>query len=245
MAINLDFSSLLEPGLFTEDPWWLYLLGGAGWTIALAVAAFALALALGLVIGTLRTVRTPWIRHFAEAWIELFRNIPLIVQIFVWYFVVPELIPAYKSWMIAADPLTTQLLSAFLCLGLFTSSRVAEQVRAGIESIPKGLPAAARALGLTTVQSYRFVLLPIAFRIILPPLTSESMNLVKNTAVAITIGLPELTMRANEMGENTFQFFAAYCWATVLYIVISLAVNRLMTTVEARCAVPGFIARRA
>ena len=95
------------------------------------------------------------------------------------------------------------------------------------------------------MQSYRFVLLPIAFRIILPPLTSESMNLVKNTAVAITIGLPELTMRANEMGENTFQFFAAYCWATVLYIVISLAVTRLMTTVEARCAVPGFIARRA
>ena len=245
MAINLDFSALLEPGLFSEAPWSSYLLGGAGWTLTLALSSFILALVLGIVIGTLRTVRTTWVRAFAEAWIELFRNIPLIVQIFVWYFVVPELIPAYKAWMIKADPLETQFLSAFLCLGLFTSSRVAEQVRAGIESIPKGLSSAACALGLTTLQTYQHVLLPIAVRIIMPPLTSESMNLVKNTAVAITIGLPELTMRANEMGENTFAFFAAYCWATLLYIAISLGVNRLMNAVEARCTVPGFITRKA
>lgn len=245
MAINLDFNPLLEPGLFSDAPWWIYLLGGAGWTIALAVSSFILALALGLIIGTLRTLQTTWIRLVAEAWIELFRNIPLIVQIFIWYFVVPELIPAYKTWMIAADPITAQFLSAFFCLGLFTSSRIAEQVRAGIESIPKGLPAAARALGLTTAQTYRYVLLPMAVRIIFPPLTSESMNLVKNTAVAITIGLPELTMRANEMGENTFAFFAAYCWATLLYVAISLLVGRLMDTAEKHFAVPGFITRKS
>ena len=121
------------------------------------------------------------------------------------------------------------------------SSRVAEQVRAGIASVPKGLPNAAKALGFTPVQTYAYVILPLAMRLIVPPLTSEAMNLVKNTAVALTIGLPELTMRANEMGENTFQFFAAYIWATIIYIVIALVVNNVMRVVEKKSAVPGLI----
>ena len=136
------------------------------------------------------------------------------------------------------------IYSAFICLGFFTSSRVAEQVRAGITSIPSGLPNAAKALGFTAIERYRYVILPMAFRLVIPPLTSEAMNLIKNTAVALTIGLPELTMRANEMGENTFQFFAAYMWATILYIVIALCVNRIMAWVEARSAIPGFIAAK-
>ena len=110
--------------------------------------------------------------------------------------------------MNSVDPVYSQVQTAFICMGFFTSSRVAEQVRAGIASVPKGLPNAAKALGFTTVQTYAYVILPLAMRLIVPPLTSEAMNLVKNTAVALTIGLPELTMRANEMGENTFQFFA-------------------------------------
>ncbi len=241
MALNMTLEALLDTSILSDDPWWFYLLEGAGWTIVLALSSFALALLIGIVIGTLRTSPNRCMRFFCEAWIELFRNIPLIVQIFLWYFVLPELIPAYKAWMTAADPIESQFLSAFLCLGLFTSSRIAEQVRAGISSIPAGLPNAAKALGFTTFEQYRYVILPMAFRLILPPLTSESMNLVKNTAVALTIGLPELTMRANEMGENTFEFFAAYLWATVLYIVIAIAVNRLMHWVETRSAIPGFI----
>lgn len=241
MALNMSLEVLLETSSLNDSPWWLYLVEGAEWTIGLAVASFALALLVGTVIGTLRTSSNRLISGFCEAWIELFRNIPLIVQIFIWYFVVPEIIPAYKDWIISVDPIYCQFLSAFLCLGLFTSSRVAEQVRAGITSLPRGLSNAAKALGLTGFQRYRYVILPMAFRIVLPPLTSESMNLVKNTAVAITIGLPELTMRANEMGEDTFQFFAAYVWATVLYIIIALSINFLMTWVERRSAIPGFI----
>ena len=150
----------------------------------------------------------------------------------------------YKDWMIEADPAIAQFMTAFICMGFFTSSRIAEQVRAGIASIPRGLPNAAKALGFTTVETYVYVILPMAMRLIVPPLTSEAMNLVKNTAVAMTIGLPELTMRANEMGENTFQFFAAYLWATILYIVIALVVNRVMTLIESRCVIPGFIAAK-
>lgn len=244
MSLNMSLGALLETSLLTDAPWWVYLLEGAGWTVLLTISAFFLALVLGTVIGTLRTSSIKPVRLFCEAWIELFRNIPLIVQIFIWYFVVPELVPSYKTWMISAAPESSQFLSALLCLGLFTSSRIAEQVRSGIASIPAGLPGAARALGLTTLQQYRFVILPMAFRLILPPLTSEAMNIVKNTAVAMTIGLPELTMRANEMGEFTFQFFAAYLWATVLYIVISLSVNRSMVWIERKSAIPGFIAAK-
>lgn len=241
MALNMSLDVLFDISSFTDEPWWLYIADGAIWTIGLALSSFALAVAVGTVIGTLRTSENKALSLFCEAWIEIFRNIPLIVQIFIWYFVVPEIVPAYKAWIISVDPIYSQYISAFLCLGLFTSSRVAEQVRAGISSLPKGLSNAAKALGLTTVQRYRFVVLPMAFRLILPPLTSEAMNLIKNTAVAITIGLPELTMRANEMGEDTFQFFAAYVWATILYIAIALVVNRLMVWVEARSTIPGFI----
>ena len=241
MALNFNLDSLFEPALLADDPWWLYILGGAGWTIALMLSAFTLALVLGVIVGTLRTSQNKFLSGICEVWIELFRNIPLIVQIFVWFFVGPEFIPWYKDWMNSVDPVYSQFLTAFICMGFFTSSRIAEQVRAGISSVPKGLPNAAKALGLTPVQTYGFVILPLAMRLIVPPLTSEAMNLVKNTAVALTIGLPELTMRANEMGENTFQFFAAYIWATVIYIVIALAVNNIMRIVEKKSAVPGLI----
>ena len=244
MALNMTLDTLWETSLLSDDPWWLYVAGGAGWTIGLAVASFALALFLGTIVGTLRTTENKYVSGICEAWIELFRNIPLIVQMFIWYYVVPEIIPPYKEWMIATAPENSQFLSAFICLGFFTSSRVAEQVRAGITSIPSGLPNAAKALGFTAIERYRYVILPMAFRLVIPPLTSEAMNLIKNTAVALTIGLPELTMRANEMGENTFQFFAAYMWATILYVVIALCVNRIMAWVEARSAIPGFIAAK-
>ena len=244
MARNFNLSSLTETSLLSDDPWWLYILGGAGWTIGLMLSAFALALVLGIIVGTLRTLNNKPLRILSEGWIELFRNIPLIVQIFNWSLVVPEFLSWYKAWMIQNDPIWSQFFTAFISMGLFTSSRVAEQVRSGIASIPKGLPNAAKALGLTRMQCYLYVVIPMAMRLIVPPLTSEAMNLVKNTAVALTIGLPELTMRANEMGENTFQFFAAYLWATVIYIFIALAVNTFMGFVEKRCVIPGFIASK-
>lgn len=244
MALSFNLNSLLETSLFSDAPWWEYILGGAGWTIALTLSAFALALFTGVIVGTLRATGSRPVRLLAEAWIEFFRNVPLIVQIFVWYFVVPEFLPAYKAWMTSTDPVFSQFFTAFVCMGLFTSARVAEQVRSGIASIPKGLFSASTALGFTHAQSVTLIIVPLAMRLVVPPLTSEAMNLVKNTAVALTIGLPELTMRANEMGENTFQFFAAYLWATVIYIVIALAVNRIMACAERKSAIPGFIAAK-
>jgi glutamate/aspartate transport system permease protein len=218
------------------------LLSGLWWTLGVSACAWIIALAIGSVIGTIRTTPSPWLVRLGNGWVELFRNVPLLVQMFLWYFVVPEFIPPLKAWIVKADPAHAQFLSAVLCLGLFTSARVAEQVRAGIQSLPRGQRMAGMAVGLTQSQVYRFVLLPMAFRIVIPPLTSETMNLIKNSSIALTIGLAELTFRSREMGEYTFRFFEAFSAATLVYIVIAMTANRVMAYVERRVAVPGYIA---
>ena len=217
------------------------LISGLWWTLGVSAVAWVVAMIVGSVIGTVRTTQSPWLVRAGNAWVELFRNIPLLVQMFLWYFVIPEFIPPLKQWIVKADPAQAQFLLAVLCLGLFTSARVAEQVRAGIQSLPRGQRLAGMAVGLTTTQVYRFVLLPMAFRIVIPPLTSETMNLIKNSSIALTIGLAELTFRSREMGEYTFHFFEAFSAATLVYIVIAMTANRVMAVVERRVAVPGFI----
>jgi glutamate/aspartate transport system permease protein len=234
-------------GIFLDESpngetYWQLIVGGIGWTLAVSACAWVIALALGSVIGTIRTTDKPWLVNVGNAWVEFFRNIPLLVQMFLWYFVIPEFIPPLKSWVVKADPAHAQFLSAVLCLGLFTSARVAEQVRAGIQSLPRGQRYAGMAVGLTVTQVYRYVLLPMGFRIVIPPLTSETMNLIKNSSIALTIGLAELTFRAREMGEYTFNFFEAFSAATIIYIVIAMTANRVMALVERKVAVPGYIA---
>jgi glutamate/aspartate transport system permease protein len=234
---------------FQETPeggtqYWQLLWEGLLWTLAVSAVSWVIAMVLGAIIGTIRTTEHPWLVRFGNAWVELFRNIPLLVQMFLWYFVIPEFIPPLKRWMISTDPIYAQFLAAVLCLGLFTSARIAEQVRAGIQSLPRGQRNAGLAMGLTQPQVYRFVLLPMAFRIIIPPLTSETMNLIKNSSIALTIGLAELTFRSREIGEYTFNFFEAFTAATLIYVVIAMTANRVMALVERRVAVPGYIGGR-
>ena len=224
-------------GAFWEWIWW-----GLQWTLAISAVAWIVAILVGTLIGTIRTTQNPWMIRIGNAWVELFRNIPLLVQMFLWYFVIPEFIPPLKHWMINTEPIYAQYLAAVLCLGLFTSARIAEQVRAGIQSLPRGQRMAGSAVGLTQPQVYRYVLLPMAFRIIIPPLTSETMNLIKNSSIALTIGLAELTFRSREIGEYTFNFFEAFSAATAIYIAIAMTANRVMAWVERRTAVPGYIA---
>jgi glutamate/aspartate transport system permease protein len=220
--------------------WWL--VSGLGWTLSTALLAWAIALALGSLVGTLRTTPLVWVVRLGNAYVEFFRNIPLLVQMFLWYFVLPELLPkALGDWMKQMVPPWASFWPAVFCLGFYTSARVAEQVRAGIQSLPRGQHLAGTALGLTLPQTYRHVLLPQAFRIILPPLTSEFMNIIKNSAVALTIGLVELTARARSMQEFTFQVFEAFTAATLLYILITLIVVFGMRKLERKVQVPGLI----
>ena len=216
------------------------LLMGTGWTLATALAAWCLALAMGSLVGVIRTTPYPWLVRLGDAYVELFRNIPLLVQMFLWYFVLPELLPVDIGDWLKQLP-NASFYTAVVSLGFYTSARVSEQVRAGIMSLARGQRFAALALGLTLPQAYVYVLLPMAYRIIIPPLTSELMNLIKNTAVAYSIGLTELFFRTREMGEMTFRYFEAFGAATVIYAVIAFASNRAMALVERKVAVPGYI----
>src|SRR5690606_13477685 len=216
------------------------LLSGLAWTIATAALSWMLALAMGVMVGVARTTRVKWARIVGTAYVELFRNIPLLVQMFLWYFVLPELLPkSLGDAMKQIAPPWGIFVPAVLCLGFYTSSRVAEQVRAGIEPLPRGQSMAATALGMKPHQVYRYVLLPTSFRIILPPLISELLNLIKNTSVAFTIGLLELVGAARSMQEFSFQVFEAFTAATLFYLLLNLVVVRMMLMIERRFSVPG------
>lgn len=214
------------------------LLSGLAWTVATALASWAIAFTLGSVIGVMRTLPSKAARALGTAYVELFRNIPLLVQMFLWYFVLPELLPEALGSAVKQVP-DAPFYTAVLCLGFFTAARVAEQVRAGIEALPRGQRLAGTALGLGTAQTYRHVLLPNAYRIILPPLTSEFLNNLKNTSVALTIGLLELTARARAMQEFSFHVFEAFTAATLLYVAVNLVVILCASRLERAVAIPG------
>ncbi len=171
--------------------------------------------------------------RLGNAWVELFRNIPLLVQIFLWYHVVPTMVPAMKG--------VPGFVLVVFALGFFTSARIAEQVRSGIQALPRGQRYAGMAMGFTTFQTYRYVLLPMAFRIIMPPLTSETMNIFKNSSVAFAVSVAELTMFAMQAQEETSRGIEVYLAVTGLYIVSAFAINRIMAFIEKRVRIPGMV----
>ena len=240
MNYNWHWKVLLEMEPGGTGTYLHYLLVGLLWTLATALAAWVIALAIGAAVGTLRTTPLKWAVRLGNAYVELFRNIPLLVQMFLWYFVLPELLPTAAGDWLKQLP-DASFYTAVVALGFYTSARVAEQVRAGILSLARGQGWAALALGMTRAQAYMYVLLPMAYRVILPPLTSEFLNIIKNSAVALTIGLMELTARARAMQEFTFQVFEAFTAATIIYIAINMVVTFGMRWLERRTAVPGFI----
>lgn len=202
-----------------EETYLDWLLTGFGWTVAVSISAWLIALLLGGLIGVLRTAPHRGLAFLATCHVEFYRNIPLLVQMFLWFFVVPELLPRELSLWVKQDMPAKEFVTAVLCLGLFTSARIAEQVRAGIQSLPRGQRMAGLAIGLTLPQTYRYVILPMAIRIIIPPLTSEFMNIFKNSAVAFAIGVMELTFQARQMQEDSEQGIETYLAVTLLYFI--------------------------
>ena len=213
-----------------------WLLSAWGWTLSVAALALVVALLVGSLMGILRTVPDKRLVFLGNAWTEIFRNIPLLVQIFLWYHVVPSIFPVLQGF--------PSFLLVVFALGFFTSSRISEQVKAGIQSLPRGQQYAGLAMGLTLPQTYRYVLLPMAFRIVVPPLTSESMNIIKNSSVAFAVSVAELTMFAMQAGEETSRPVEMYLAVTALYFVSAFAINRIALVIENRVHVPGMIGGR-
>jgi len=210
-----------------------WMMSAWGWTLLVSGLSLVVALAVGSLMGIFRTTPVKALVWIGNAWTELFRNIPLLVQIFLWYHVIPSI---WKPLQGVPD-----LFAVVIALGFFTSARISEQVKAGIQALPRGQRYAGLAMGLTLPQTYRFVLLPMAFRIVIPPLTSESMNIVKNSSVAFAVSIAELTMFAMQAGEETSRNVEMYLAVTGLYIVSAFAINRIALFIENRVQVPGMI----
>lgn len=221
-------------GILFHAPYMGWLLSGAGLTLLVTGASWIIALVMGLTIGTMRGL--PWwpARFVAGVYVELFRNIPPLVQLFLWFFVFPQLLPHAAGMWVKRDMPYPEATTTAVAVGLFSGARVAEQVRAGVETVVRRLLPAALATGLTQLQAYRLILLPIALRRIVAPLTSELLIAAKMSSIGLTIGLMELTAESREIENYTFHGFEAYAAATVIYLAIGLAITAVMARLETR-----------
>jgi len=242
MHYTWDWLIFFKPSVTGEGMYGLMLLRGLLWTVVLSLLAWTLALGIGLFAGVARTLPSRTARYLSTAYIHCFRNTPLLVHLFLWYFVVPELLPVeWGNALKQMNPTTNQFLTVLVGLTLYTAAKAAEQVRAGIESVPRSQKQAAMALGLGTTAAYRHVILPQALRTVIPPLTSDFLNVFKNSAVALTIGLMELTGQTRQFSEFSAHPFEAFIASTLIYVAITYGVIVLMRHVERRTRVPGLL----
>ncbi|MDU4268312.1 MAG: amino acid ABC transporter permease [Enterobacter hormaechei] len=231
MSIDWNWGIFLQQAPFGNTTYLGWLWSGFQVTVALSITAWIIAFLVGSLFGILRTVPNRFLSSIGTLYVELFRNVPLIVQFFTWYLVIPELLPEdLGMWF---------FVSSMLCLGLFTAARVCEQVRAAIQSLPRGQKNAALAMGLTLPQAYRYVLLPNAYRVIVPPMTSEMMNLVKNSAIASTIGLVDMAAQAGKLLDYSAHAWESFTAITLAYVLINAFIMLVMNLVERKVRLPG------
>jgi len=233
--VNYTFNwSVLWTG---ESGQWL--LSGLIVTLELSALAWILAVALGILSGALRTVKFRPLRAVATFYVEFFRNVPLLVWMFFWYFGVPPFLPeVIREWMFGHG---LEFWAGVLALGVYSGARFSEVLRSGIQSIPRTQMEAAVASGLTTFQAYRYVILPVALRLIIPPATNESLNLLKNSSVALTISVAELTFQTRQIETYTAKAIEALTAGTLIYLVLCIGLASFMSWVERRTAIPGLI----
>jgi glutamate/aspartate transport system permease protein len=228
-------------GLLFRSPHIGWLIEGFTNTVVMAVLAWCIAMSLGSLIGVMRTLDSPVVKRIGTIYVEIFRNIPLLAQLFLWYYVIPELLPAGAQKFVKRDMADPQFWTSVVGLGCYTAARVAEQVRSGIQSIPRGQRSAALAVGFSTAQVYRYVLLPIGFRTVIPSLTNDFLGVFKNSSLALTLGVMELTAAARQIEEYTFHSFEPFAAATVLYSCVTLLVITLMRVIERRTRIAGSV----
>jgi len=238
IAYQFDWSILWR------DPYGGWILQGLLTTVHLSLICWVFALTLGIIVGSLRTSPWSFVRIPATAYVEFFRDIPLLVQLFFWYFAAPMLLPREVMQWIYRNLGNSEYGTAVVAISIYTSSRVAEQIRSGLQSIPKDQYNAAMATGLSRFQMYRYVILPFALRIMIPPLTTEFLTIFKNSALAMTIAVAETTFASMQIDAYTFHGFEAMTAATLVYLLISLIISVSMRLVETKTSIPGMIRRQ-
>jgi glutamate/aspartate transport system permease protein len=237
--MNYDF----DWSILWEEPHRSRIIEGLQTTLQLSLLAWVLALGLGILIGSIRMSNSRFLRIFGSAYVELFRNIPLLLQLFIWFFVFPLLLP--RDWMLSWNRMdNVPFLTALIGLSLFTSARVAEQIRSGISSIPKGQLDAAYSTGLSNVQTYRYIVIPYAFRVMIPAISSEFLTIFKNSALTLTIGVAEITNTSRAIEARSFRGIEAYSVASLTYMATTAAVVIFMSWLEHALRIPGLIGKR-
>ena len=241
MSANWDWGIFFQPAPFGNTTYLGWFLSGLKVTVLLSICAWIIAFLVGSLFGILRTVPNKFLSSLGTIYVEIFRNVPLIVQFFTWYLVIPEFLPSsLRDWFkMDLDPNIQFFISSTLCLGLFTAARMTEQVRAAIQSLPRGQKAAGLAMGLTLPQTYRYVLLPNAYRVIIPPMTSEMLNLVKNSAIASTIGLVDMAAQAGKLLDYSARAYESFTAITLAYVGINVIIMLAMHLLEKRVRLPG------
>ncbi len=236
MSYHFDWSVLWS------GPSGSWLLDGLITTIQISFIAWVIAVVLGTVAGSLRTQAAALARWTAAAYVEFFRNVPLLVWMFFWYFAVPPLLPQpLQDWLFDHG---AEFWAAVIALGVYHGARFSEVIRAGIQSIPHTQFEAAASTGLTTAQTYRLIIVPIALRLVIPPATNETLNLLKNSSIALTIGVAELTFQTRQIETYTARALEALTAGTLIYLILCLALAAVMAQVERRFSIPGMIAQR-
>lgn len=209
-----------------------YLIRGLKLTVEISLISSGLALLLGIIFGLGRLSSFKPYYYFSTVYVEFFRNTPLLVQLFFWYFALPQALPeAWREFLFSQN---YEFISATLGLSIYTGSFMAEVIRAGIQSIPKGLLEAAYSSGLSYFQVLRKIILPLAFRSIIPPLGSEFLNNMKNSSLAMVVGVPELCWQSQQIESLTFRGFEATTAATFIYLSLSLSIAGILNLVNAK-----------
>lgn len=221
-------------GVLLQQPYQDWLWTGLGWTALITLCSWALALLIGVVFGAARSLPNKPVQFVAGIYVEVFRNIPALVQLFLWYFVFPNVVPdAFGMWLKRGMP-DPEFITAVVAIGLFSGARVAEQVRAGIAAVGIHLLPAALATGLRPIQAFRLILFPLGLRAIIAPLTSEFLITMKMSSISLTIGVLELTGQSRQIENYTFHGLEAFAFATVAYLVIGLCITALMRVLNDR-----------
>ena len=212
--------------IITSGKYFDWLIAGLITTLKLSAISIVLAFILGLLVAVMRMSDNKPVRWVAHAYLEFFRNTPLLVQIFFWYFGSYKILPTViNDWLNSTN---FEFAAAVIALTIYTSAFIAEDIRSGVLSIPKEQMEAARSAGFSYLRSMQYIILPQAVRLTVPPLVNQFLNLAKNSSLAMTIGVMELTYQARQVESYTFKGFEAFTAATVVYVAISLVITALV-----------------
>ena len=221
------FSYHFDWAIITSGQYFEWILSGVKVTLQLSVVSVALSFILGLLIAVMRMSNVKPVLWFSHAYLEFFRNTPLLVQIFFWYFGSYKILPmVVNDWL---NTMNFEFAAAVIALTIYTSAFIAEDIRSGVRSIPKEQMEAARSSGFSYLRSMYYIILPQAVRLTIPPLINQFLNLTKNSSLAMTIGVAELTYQARQVESYTFKGFEAFTAATLVYLGLSLIITWLVT----------------